>query len=286
MMLKDQLSKYNHYRVSRYFDYIDLGFGSQFNYYFPQMFLQRGLLPKDIIRDAAALKDVLILNLFPDDANGKGIFQSMEVDSSIPDAVREKYNLEDSLVEPEGSNIQDQINSTISSFQDNLLESKSKLKKLSFVDVIKRKKRKRANIRRLKKLIKSKQFKRELRDLRELVKLSKQSELRSRPKVKYASGGQVKRKMKNLKHKVLPILLKEKLLSKSKKLKQLSLNSSVFFEKKCKSKKMMKKSDLENEDNGNSISVSNYLVDKKVKGRSRINQYNWALIGFSKLRYK
>ena len=34
------------------------------------------------------------------------------------------------------------------------------------------------------------------------------------------------------------------------------------------------------------ITVGEYLKDKKTKGRVRINQFNWALIGFSKLNYK
>lgn len=284
-MLKDQVSKLSQYRVSRYFDYIDLGFGSQFNYYFPQMFLQRGLLPKNIIRDSTSLENVLVLNLFPDSSNGKGIFHLFDMSLEIPDAIKEKYNIHDSKIRPEGANLKDKIKSTIDSFQTNLLQSKSKLTNLSFVKIKEKKQKKRKKIKRLKKLIKTEEFKRELRELRELIKLSKNPKIRSKRR-KYSHTKEVKKKMKIRKHHVVPILLKQKLISKNKKLKQLSLNSSVFFEKKDEKEPTKNQKMLSNADDENSISVSQYLVDKNLKGRSRINQFNWALIGFSKLKYK
>jgi hypothetical protein len=282
MLLKDEILKYNHYKVSRYFDYIDLGFGTQFNYYFPQMFMQKGLLPKDIIRDSTKIQNSMILNLFPIDDNNDDIFYDAPFHSSIPDNIKEKYNLKEDGDGVTGNSLKDQVNSAINSFQSQIINKNSKLSNLSFVKIKEIRNKKLKKIKRLKKIIQSHQFKQELKDLKKLVKLSKKSELKSKIRKKSSSKNQVKRRISKLKHKMIPIILHKKMTEK--RTKQLSLNSSVFFEplKEKLKHKIQKNDDIDD----NSVSVSNYLSNKKVKGRARINKFNWALLGLVKLGYK
>lgn len=286
MLMKDELSKFNTYRVSKYFDYIDLGYGNQFNYYFPQVFMQMGLLPKNIIRDPHLLKHTLILNLFPTDDKNLEIFHEMEDHSSIPEEIREKYGIRKEPSAVPGNTISDQIKSTINAFQNQVLTDQNNLTNLSFVKVKEIKRKKKRKLRKLKKKLKSKSFRRELKDIKKLIKIMKKESLHTRKKIKYSSSQNIKNKLKKFKHKILPIII-QKQKTKSKRAKQLShINSGIFFELKKQNKKPKNSNSSIIRDNKGTVTVSEYLKDKKIKGRARINNYNWALIGFTKLNYK
>jgi len=179
--------------------------------------MQKGLLPKDIIRDSTKIQNSMILNLFPSDDSNTDIFYDIPFHSSIPDDIKEKYNLKDDGGDIKGNTFKDQVISAINSFQNQIINKNSKLSNLSFVKIKEIRKKKLKKIKRLKNIIQSHQFKQELKDLKKLVKLSKKSGLKSKIRTKSSSEKQAKRRISRLKHKMIPIILHKKMAEKRTK---------------------------------------------------------------------
>lgn len=292
MLFNNEVNLKEIFKQSKYFDSNESEFGNQFNYYFPEMFMQKGLLPRNIIRDDFKLKNALVLNLFPTNKFFTNIYFDTNIIPFVPDFIKKKYNLKDSTDQDnnqmgiQGSSFKDRIDLAIQHFKS-MLEMKSQKKILSFKKIKKLAKIKKNKIKKAKKIIKSKNFKIELKDFKTLLKfIKKNKNLIKKSSLVHNKISNSKSKLKNLKHKIFPLILGKK---PAQKIKQLSQSNQQFFQPDSLkddsgNDSVMKKPKVDKFNNAENL--SDYLKDNKLGLRARINDYDWALIGFSKLSYK